>query len=199
MISPFYYLKPVPSRPAPRNPTRENGRYLAADAGAVDILINNAGIYQFSSTPDTTPEMFDTHMAIDTRAPLLLVGALAPGMASRGHGAIVKISTMAATTPVRGAGVYGASKAALELLTRVWADEFGSQGVRVNAISAGPVRTPGTAVMGEDKLQALGRTTILGRVAEPAEIAEAVIFLASPTRRLHHRRHPRGPRRATRA
>jgi NAD(P)-dependent dehydrogenase (short-subunit alcohol dehydrogenase family) len=80
-------------------------RRLAAEAGDVDLLINNAGIYQFSSTPDTTPEMFDTHMAINTRAPLLLVGALAPGMASRGHGAIVNISTVAATTPARGGGV----------------------------------------------------------------------------------------------
>jgi NAD(P)-dependent dehydrogenase (short-subunit alcohol dehydrogenase family) len=69
--------------------------------------------------------MFDTHMTINTLAPLLLVGALTPGMASRGHGAIVNVSTGPATTPVRGGGVYGASKAALELLTRVWADEFG--------------------------------------------------------------------------
>jgi NAD(P)-dependent dehydrogenase (short-subunit alcohol dehydrogenase family) len=155
-------------------------RRLAAEAGDVDILINNAGIYQFSSTPDATPEMFDTHMAINTRAPLLLVGALAPGMASRGHGAIVSMSTVAATTPARGSGVYGASKAALELLTRVWADEFGPQGVRVNAVSSGPVHTPGTAVMGEDNLQAWARTTVLGRPAEPDEIAGAVTFLVSP-------------------
>lgn len=87
---------------------------------------------------------------------------------------------MAATTPARGGGVYGASKAALELLTRVWADEFGPQGVRVNAVSSGPVRTPGTAVMGEDSLQALAGTTILGRPAEPDEIAGAIAFLASP-------------------
>jgi NAD(P)-dependent dehydrogenase (short-subunit alcohol dehydrogenase family) len=155
-------------------------RRLAAEAGDVDILINNAGIYRFASTPDVTPEMFDTHMAINTRAPVLLVGALAPGMATRGHGAIVSLSTEAASTPILGAGVYGASKAALELLTRAWADEFGPRGVRVNAVSPGPVRTPGTEVMGEDSLQSLGRQTILGRPAEPDEIAEAVAFLASP-------------------
>jgi NAD(P)-dependent dehydrogenase (short-subunit alcohol dehydrogenase family) len=155
-------------------------RHLAAEAGDVDVLINNAGIYQFASTPDVTPEMFDAHMAINTRAPVLLVGALAPGMASRHHGTIVSISTEAATTPARGAGVYGASKAALELLTRAWADEFGAQGVRVNAVSSGPVRTPGTEVMGEDSLQSFARQTILGRPAEPDEIAEAITFLASP-------------------
>ncbi|WP_435241268.1 SDR family NAD(P)-dependent oxidoreductase [Streptomyces cucumeris] len=153
---------------------------LAAEAGEIDILVNNAGIYRFADTPETTTEMFDAHLAVNTLAPLLLVGGLAPGMASRGRGAIVNMSTVAATTPARGAGVYGASKAALELLTGVWADEFGPQGVRVNAVRSGPARTPGTVEMGEDILQALGRTTILGRAAEPEEIAEAVVFLVSP-------------------
>ncbi|MFJ1747285.1 SDR family NAD(P)-dependent oxidoreductase [Streptomyces sp. NPDC088116] len=153
---------------------------LAAAAGDVDVLVNNAGIYRFEDTPGTTAEMFDTHMAINTRAPLLLVGALAPAMAARGHGAIVSLSTMAATTPARGAGVYGASKAALESLTRVWADEFGSRGVRVNAVRSGPTRTPGTAEMGEDALRTVTRATVLGRPAEAAEIAEAVLFLVSP-------------------
>lgn len=152
---------------------------LAAEAGEVDVLINNAGIYRFASTPETTAEMFDTHMAINSRAPMLLVGALAPAMATRGRGVIVSLSTGAATTPVRGAAAYGASKAALELLTRVWADEFGAQGVRVNAVAPGPVHTPGTKEMGDEALQVIGRTTVLRRVAEPEEIAEAVLFLAS--------------------
>src|SRR4051812_28077589 len=59
---------------------------LAKDAGEVDILVNNAGIYEFTSTPDTSAESFDRHIAINTRAPFLLVGALAPAMAGRGHG-----------------------------------------------------------------------------------------------------------------
>ncbi|MFD8075024.1 SDR family NAD(P)-dependent oxidoreductase [Streptomyces sp. NPDC059718] len=152
---------------------------LAEAAGAVDVLVNNAGIYRFAGAADTTAGMFDLHMAVNARAPLLLVGALAPGMASRGRGAVVNLSTLAASVPARGAAAYGASKAALELMTRVWADEFGARGVRVNAVASGPVRTPGTVGMGEDALAAVARNTVMGRVAEVDEIVEAIVFLAS--------------------
>ncbi|MFI8185159.1 SDR family oxidoreductase [Actinacidiphila glaucinigra] len=152
---------------------------LAAAAGAVDVLVNNAGIYRFADAADSTAEMFDLHMAVNARAPMLLVGALAPGMAARGRGVVVNLSTLAASIPARGAAVYGASKAALEIMTRVWADEFGARGVRVNAVASGPVRTPGTVEMGEDTLAAVAHNTALDRVAELDEIVEAIVFLAS--------------------
>ncbi|MFF7680898.1 SDR family NAD(P)-dependent oxidoreductase [Actinacidiphila glaucinigra] len=152
---------------------------LAAAAGSVDVLVNNAGVYRFAAAADSTAEMFDLHMAVNARAPMLLVGALAPGMAERGRGAVVNLSTLAASIPARGAAVYGASKAALEIMTRVWADEFGARGVRVNAVASGPVRTPGTVEMGEDTLAAVAHSTVLQRVGELDEIVEAVVFLAS--------------------
>lgn len=152
---------------------------LAEAAGAVDVLVNNAGIYRFAAAADSTAEMFDLHMAVNARAPMLLVGALAPGMAERGRGAVVNLSTLAASIPARGAAVYGASKAALEIMTRVWADEFGARGVRVNAVASGPVRTPGTVEMGEDTLAAIAHSTVLDRVGELDEIVEAIVFLAS--------------------
>ncbi|MFG2306352.1 SDR family NAD(P)-dependent oxidoreductase [Actinacidiphila glaucinigra] len=152
---------------------------LAAVAGAVDVLVNNAGVYRFAAAADSTAEMFDLHMAVNARAPMLLVGALAPGMAERGRGAVVNLSTLAASIPARGAAVYGASKAALEIMTRVWADEFGARGVRVNAVASGPVRTPGTVEMGEDTLAAVADSTVLHRVGELDEIVEAIVFLAS--------------------
>ena len=113
------------------------------------------------------------------RAPYILVQQLVPGMIDRGHGSVVNISTIAASTPAAGAGIYGASKAAVDLLTKLWADEFGVSGVRVNAVAPGPVETDGTAELG-DLVEGLGRTTALQRLGEPDEIAHAVAFVASP-------------------
>jgi NAD(P)-dependent dehydrogenase (short-subunit alcohol dehydrogenase family) len=150
---------------------------LAATAGEVDILVNNAGIYEFTSTPDTSTENFDRHVAINTRAPFLLVGALAPGMAKRGHGVIVNVTSTAATLAAPVGGAYSASKAAAEILTRSWATEFGADGVRVNAVSPGPVHTEGTEQMLGGNVEMLGKVNIRGRVGEPDEIAEVVLFL----------------------
>lgn len=155
----------------------EQVRRLADEVGAVDILVNNAGVYRFGSTAETDDAAFDAHINTNLRAPFLLVQRLAPGMAERGGGSIVNLSTFGASVAGRGGGIYGASKAGLELLTLVWADEFGPSGVRVNAVAAGPTRTPGTAVYGE-VAEALGGEMALGRVASADEIANAVVFLA---------------------
>ena len=154
-------------------------RRLAAKAGPVDILINNAGVYKFSATADSDDAFFDEHINLNLRAPFILVQKLVPAMAERGSGVVVNLSTVAATIPVRTGAIYGASKAALELLTRVWADEFGRSGVRVNAVQAGPTETPGTAVT-PGLTDSLGALTALGRSAAADEIAHAVTFLASP-------------------
>ncbi|BBZ72063.1 short-chain dehydrogenase [Mycobacterium paraseoulense] len=153
-------------------------RRLAAEAGPVDILINNAGIYKFGATADTDDATFDDHVNVNLRAPYILVQELVPGMAERGAGAVVNVSTVAASVPASGAGIYGATKAGLESLTRVWADEFGGSGVRVNAIAVGPTDTPGLAAL-PGVLEAVAGSTALGRAAEPSEIARAVVFLSS--------------------
>ncbi|HZA10358.1 SDR family oxidoreductase [Mycobacterium sp.] len=154
-------------------------RRLAAEAGPVDILINNAGVYKFAATADSDDAFFDEHLNLNVRAPFILVQQLVPGMAERGRGAVVNLSTIAAAVPARTGGIYGATKAAVELLTRVWADEFGRSGVRVNAVQAGPTETPGTAVT-PGLTDGLGRLTALGRAATADEIANAVTFLVSP-------------------
>ncbi|MFE4550830.1 SDR family NAD(P)-dependent oxidoreductase [Streptomyces sp. NPDC056785] len=152
---------------------------LAEEAGDVDVLVNNAGVYKFHSTPEMTTDLFDLQMNLNTKAPYLLVRELAPRMAARGHGSIVNISTVAATLATTGTGIYAASKAALEQLTRVWAAEYARQGVRINTVAPGPIRTPGMAGH-EDMLKAIADgMTAMGRVGEPEEVAEAVTFLAS--------------------
>jgi NAD(P)-dependent dehydrogenase (short-subunit alcohol dehydrogenase family) len=100
-------------------------------------------------------------------------------MAERGHGVVVNLSTVAAAIPSRTGGIYGASKAGVELLTRVWADEFGRSGVRVNAVQPGPAETPGTDAT-PGLTDAFAAYTALGRAASPDEIANAITFLASP-------------------
>ncbi len=98
-------------------------------------------------------------------------------MARRGHGSIVTVTSTAATSPAPIGGAYGASKAAVELLTRAWATEFGPSGVRVNAVSPGPVRTAGTTAMLGENVGMLGRANLRGRIGEPEEIAAVVRFL----------------------
>src|SRR5438876_9223909 len=121
----------------------------ALELGGVDILINNAGIYPFGPTHETTEEMFEHVYALNVKAPYFLVAELAPLMAKKGKGAIVNLSTMVADYGVPGMSLYGSSKAAINLLTKVWAAEYGPRGVRVNAVSPGPTRTEGTEAMGE--------------------------------------------------
>jgi NAD(P)-dependent dehydrogenase (short-subunit alcohol dehydrogenase family) len=153
-------------------------RRLAAEAGPVDILINNAGVYKFGTTAETDDAFFDEHVDLNLRAPYILVQQLVPGMAERGNGVVVNLSTVAAAVPARAGGIYGATKAGIELLTRVWADEFGRSGVRVNAVQAGPTETPGTAAS-PGLTDGLGALTALGRAAKADEIANAITFLAS--------------------
>lgn len=126
--------------------------------GHVDILVNAAGILSFGPTTETDEASFDAAYALNVKAPYFLTAALAPGMAARGHGAIVNVTTMVAEFGAAGMGLYGSTKAALRLLTKSWAAEYGPSGVRVNAVSPGPTRTEGTASMGQalDQLAAAG-------------------------------------------
>jgi NAD(P)-dependent dehydrogenase (short-subunit alcohol dehydrogenase family) len=151
---------------------------LAISDGRVDILVNNAGISIWGPTNDTREEDFDAVFGTNVKAAYFLVAEIAPTMAARGAGAIVNVTTMAAEIGMAGMSAYGASKAALNSLTQSWAAEYGPQGVRVNTVSPGPTRTPGTEPMG-DTLDQLAAQAPLGHVAQPGEIAEAIVFLAS--------------------
>ena len=152
-------------------------RATEALGGRVDILVNNAGVYPFGPTESMDEPTFDAVYAVNVKAPWFLVAALAPGMAERGSGAIINVTTMVAEFGAEGMALYGSSKAALMLLTKSWAAEYGPRGVRVNAISPGPTRTEGTAGMGE-ALDQLASLSPAGRPASPEEIAAGIAFLA---------------------
>jgi NAD(P)-dependent dehydrogenase (short-subunit alcohol dehydrogenase family) len=151
---------------------------LADEAGDVDILINNAGIARFGPTAEFDVAAFDQMFASNVRAPFFLVAAIAPGMAARGRGSIVSLSSMAGGVGLVGGAAYGATKASLEAMTRAWAAEYSASGVRVNAVAPGPVYTPTPS--GPEFITALGDTTPMHRASQPEEIAEVIAFLASP-------------------
>jgi NAD(P)-dependent dehydrogenase (short-subunit alcohol dehydrogenase family) len=150
-----------------------------AGDGYVDILINNAGVALLGPSSAATEAEFDESFALNVKVPFFLVASLAPAMAERGWGSIVNVSTMVASFGQAGMALYGASRAALELLTKAWAAEYGPSGVRVNAVAPGPTRTAMTEAVPEEMVNQLAALAPAGRVARPAELAAAIVFLAS--------------------
>src|SRR6202023_3034526 len=150
---------------------------LAEEAGDVDILVNNAGFAWFGPSAQLDAKTLDRLFAAHVQAPYLLVSVLAPKMVARGDGVIITLASRARTIGQPNTAAYGATKAALASFARSWAAEYGPAGVRVNAISPGPVYTNAAE---RELFDASAKTTALGRAAEPQEIADAIGFLASP-------------------
>ena len=154
---------------------------LAELVGEVDILANNAGYYPMVPTAALTPDEYQRIYDVNLRSAYFLTSALASRMAANGGGTIVNTSSIGARIGMPVAAAYSGTKAALESMTRSWAVEFGPSGVRVNAVCAGAVRTDTLlAIVPEEVLQVTSAPAPLGRVGTPEEIAEVVLFLASP-------------------
>jgi len=149
---------------------------LAAEGGDVDVLVNNGGFSWFGATADLDDRTYDSLWDTNVRGAYQLVAALAPRMAERGSGSIVSLDSMAGHVGLPGGAAYGATKAALTALSRSWAAEFSPAGVRVNTVAPGPVYT---AESQRDRIDSLAASTLLGRGAEPDEIADVIAFLAS--------------------
>jgi NAD(P)-dependent dehydrogenase (short-subunit alcohol dehydrogenase family) len=158
----------------------ESVAQLAQEAGAVDILVNNAGAFPVAPTVEQGLASYEAMFHTNVRGAYFLVAELARGMIAQRRGSIVNITSLAAGKGIPGASVYGATKAALASLTRTWAAEFGPHGVRVNSVSPGPTRTAGVLAEWGESIEDLASTLPLSRTAQPAEIAQAVLFLASP-------------------
>ena len=153
---------------------------LVAQAGDVEILVNNAASFPSAMTVHQEVTSFEKTFDTNVRGTYFLSAGLLPGILKRGRGSIINVTSMVASKGVRGASAYGASKAAVESLTRTWAAEFGARGVRVNSVAPGPTKTEGIEAEWGETNEELGRALPLGRTAEPEEIAHAVLFLASP-------------------
>jgi NAD(P)-dependent dehydrogenase (short-subunit alcohol dehydrogenase family) len=154
-------------------------RKLAEEVGEVDVLVNNAGIFPFSPTPEQSLDSYQQVFDVNVRGTYFLTAALAPAMVAKGRGSIVNVSSIAAVVGTPIGSVYNASKAAMDALTRSWAVEFGPAGIRVNSVAPGPIATDAAVQGAGEMFETITGLTALKRVGEPEEIAEAVLFLAS--------------------
>lgn len=151
----------------------------ATAGGAPDALVNNAGIYPFIPLMEVTPGQYDRILGVNARAPFRLMQGIGGAMAEAGRGAIVNV-TSAAADVVRGNGVpYGASKAALEYLTRAFALELGPRGVRVNSARPGFAEGSAEVSMPPGYADAIRARSLLGSMGSPAEFAGVVLWLCS--------------------
>lgn len=152
----------------------------AAIAGsAPDVLVNNAGLYPFIPLMEVTPAEYDRIMDVNTRAPFRLMQGIGAAMAQAGRGSIVNVTSSAAEV-IRGNGVpYGASKCALEYLTRAFAIELGPKGVRVNSARPGFAEGSVEVKMPAGYADAIRARNLLGRVNRPEDFAGAILFLCS--------------------
>jgi glucose 1-dehydrogenase len=163
------------------------GRVVAeavARFGGLDGLVSNAGINRPGPLAEYTVEDWDRLFAVNTRATWLLAKAAHPALRAAG-GAIVAVGSMSGTHVHAGLGAYAPSKAAVIMLVRVLAQEFGRDGIRVNSVSPGMTRTGMSVRVYADPEIAKARDALvpLGRVATPEDMAAVIAFLLSPDAR----------------
>jgi NAD(P)-dependent dehydrogenase (short-subunit alcohol dehydrogenase family) len=118
-------------------------RAAADAAGEVDVLVNNAGTWWFGPTAELDDESLNRMLTTNVRAAHQLVAALMPAMVSRGGGVVISVDSIAGRVGLIGTAAYSATKAAQSAMTRAWAAEYASGGVRVNAVAPGPVFSDG--------------------------------------------------------
>jgi len=149
--------------------------------GAVDVLVNNAGIYQFSPLENITEEDFHRHFNTNVLGTILATKEAAKHFSANG-GSVINVSSIVSEVATPGAAVYSATKGAVDTLTRVLAAELGPRKIRVNVIAPGGVETEGThaaGVVGSDIEKQMVARTALGRLGQPDDIAKVALFLAS--------------------
>ena len=152
-----------------------------SEFGRLDILVNNAGYYKYGPIEDVDAYSFHRHFDVNVLGVLLLIKASVEHLEKSG-GSIINIGSVGARALPATTTLYGASKAALDALTKALAKELGPRGIRINTISPGPVRTPGvveSGILGGEWEKTLVAHTPLGRIGKTEDIAPVVAFLAS--------------------
>jgi 3-oxoacyl-[acyl-carrier protein] reductase len=148
--------------------------------GRVDVLVNNAGIYQFAPIEEVTEEQF--HRQFNTNVLGVLLATKEAVKHFGDGGSVINISSIAARDKVATAAVYSATKAAVDKITQILAKELGPKNIRVNAINPGGVETEGlhsSGIAGSDFEKQMVAKTPLGRLGQPNDIAPVAVFLAS--------------------
>jgi 3-oxoacyl-[acyl-carrier protein] reductase len=149
--------------------------------GRLDLLVNNAGVYEYAAVGTITPESYHKVFDVNVLGLLLATQAALPLFPAEG-GSIVNVSSVASLSPMAGASVYSASKAAVDALTKSLAKELGPRHIRDNAVSPGMVNNraePGVESGTSEFQRLIESQTPLGRIGVPADVAPAVVFLAS--------------------
>jgi NAD(P)-dependent dehydrogenase (short-subunit alcohol dehydrogenase family) len=151
---------------------------VKAERGSLDVLLANAGTGAFASLGEITPEHYDQIFDVNVKGLLFTVQKGLPLMGPGGSIILTGSTTGEMGTPQF--SVYSATKAAVRNFARSWAQDLRGTGIRVNVLSPGPTRTElALDVVGLEAFEAVGATTPIGRLGEPAEIAAAAAFLAS--------------------
>jgi NAD(P)-dependent dehydrogenase (short-subunit alcohol dehydrogenase family) len=147
--------------------------------GKIDILVNNAGKVVVKPMVEQSEADWDRVLEVNLKGVFLCCRHVLPEMITRKHGAIVNIASIAAFHVTVAHVPYAASKAGVVALTRDLAYEVGPLGIRVNAVAPGPIETPMAQSLSAEQRQAIARNILLGRMGQPEDIGEAVVFLAS--------------------
>jgi enoyl-[acyl-carrier protein] reductase III len=163
------------------NPEDIGSMFQRIGGTGLDVLVHNAALGSFKPVIDVRPNQWDLTMSVTARALLLCARHAVPLMCARGGGQIVSVSSLGSSRVVPQYGAIGASKAALEALTRYLAVELAPAGIRVNAVSGGPIDTAVlTRHPGYDALMVRARQAPAGRLGRPEDLARVVLFLCSP-------------------
>ncbi len=163
--------------------SRAGAHALADAAGDIDILVHSAGINLRPPLGELDEAVWDATMAVNLDAAFVLGQRLIPGMAERGYGRVIHLSSQQAHRPFANSGAYGVSKAAIEALARSQAEAWSARGVTANALVPGFVQTPLNRRLSADPetVAALAARTLVGRNGEPEDFGGAVVMLASPS------------------